>query len=838
MFSGKGDKSSGRSKSLLRLAEEQIAHRRDTADPRARLDQIAFPDVSILSDAEKHRRARAKRERVDNPLLGELGNRPEPIQVEALREPPSEPPRAQVRPFAKEPTPPAIPSVLEQFARIDADLRARAGTARRELEPAAAVSSAPDDTRLPYERDWKPLVDPRHVFDAVRRLKGLLVLCTALGTGLGLIQAVSMEKLYYSTAEVKVGPLGLKVVDNGLKPEGFVAETFAIVDSQLGIIRSPQVIEKVVDDQNLSSDPEFNGDREAGWLQAITQVFQREDANADKKVAAVKKLGERLYAERGAKTFNINITVGSEDPDKAALLAGAIVRSYVAEQRELQSRKLKAASKDLAGPLEELKKQLEQADRAVERYRAENDLVGVDGRMIDDEAILRANDLLSAAKGQTIAANAKAQSVKEITVKGVVDGAVPEELNSTVLNTLRGQHSLAKQKLDGISTRLGDRHPERVQAETELQSIRASITTELRRVSAAMQSDLKRSIQTEQDLAARLTELKEKQGKNRPQIITLRQLESEADELRRIVGDGSLRARQADLSADVDTADIELIGPPRPPEEPVGTSRKLVVAAGILGGFALGLALAVLKGVFDSLRSQVGGAGPARRETPEPTQPDGGGGGMFQPRQQISVAEEVRNTLNALKARTAPAVQQASEPARASLRQPATGHTQSAPGLVPQPVIAQVPFVPAQPFPPQNAPQPHWQQAPQPAFAPNMYAHPPVQPGPMMYTQPGQPSQQPAFVPQQPMFGLQAVPQAWPPMMPQIVQMPAAPLYPFAPEPAPPATQAPTPQPAPQIFNIHQTPSAPVADTRLDDIQRSIEEFRSALTDFSRRKSA
>jgi polysaccharide biosynthesis transport protein len=838
MFSGKGDKSSGRGKSLLRLAEEQIARRRDSADPRARLDQIAFPDVSILTDAEKHRRARARRERVDNPLLSELGRKPEPVELPEMPEMPAEPirtPLRSVRPLA---APPAVPSVLEQFAKIDANLRARAANGSN---PAGAASLAPireASADEAFANEWKPLVDPHQVFDAVRRLKGLIVLTTALGTGLGFMQAITMEKLYYSTAEVQVDPRGLKVVDNGVRPEGFVAETFAVVDSQIGIIRSPQVLESVVKTSNLSEDPEFNGDRQTGWLGAISGLFQREDAMADKKVAAVKMLGERLYVERGAKTFNITITVGSEDPDKAATLAGTIVNSYIEEQRLLQSRKLQTTSEDLAAPLAGLRAELEKADQRVEEYRAENDLVGVDGRMIDDESILRVNDQLSGAKAQTITANAKAKSAKEMTIKGVVDGAVPEELNSTVLNTLRSQYSVAKQKFDGLSTRLGDRHPERIQAETELESIRASITSELRRVSASMQTEVKRSIQTEQDLAARLAELKKKQGDNRPQVITLRQLEREAEELRKIADERSLRAKQTAQQASLDAADITLIGPPRPPEEPVGVSRKLVVAAGILGGFALGLALAVLKGIFDSLRGQVGLRRPSRQDAPLPVPPDGGGG-MFQPRQQMSVAEEVRNTLNALKARTAPAMQQAPEQSpRNQHREPEKAPFTS--GFAQQQSAGMAQGLPLNMAPAHSIAQPHWQGAPQPPFQPQAYAHPPVQPGPMMYPQPIYAPQQPAFVPQQPVFAPQPHVQAWQQQpMPQAVQMPqqAAYAYPFAHEPMRPAPQAPAPQVVPQIFNIHQFPAV-AGDARLDDIQKSIEEFRSALTDFARRKSA
>ncbi len=840
MFSGKGDKSSGRGKSLLKLAEEQIARRRASGDPRAHLDQIAFPDVSILTDAEKHRRARAKRERVNNPLLGELGSRPERVDIPVLPELTLEPKRAEVRHVREEAAKPAIPSVLDQFAKIDADLRTRAvGGADRSLEESSPPASA-SSAGFASESPWRPLVDPRYVFDAIRRLKGLLILCTALGAGLGAIQAISTEKLYYSTAEIKVDPRGLKVIDNGVNPDGFLADSFAVVDSQLGVIRSPTVLEKVVEVEGLYKDPEFNGDRTSGWLDALAGIFGRGDAASDKTRAATKTLGERVYVERGAKTYNITITAGSEDPEKAARIAGKIVEVYVAEQRRQQSDVVLKTSEDLAAPLAQLEEKVKAAEKLVEKFRTENDLIGVDGRMIDDESILRVNDQLSAAKGQTIAANARAKSAKEVTVKGVVDGAVPEELNSTVLNTLRGQFSIAKQKLDGMATRLGSRHPERIQAETELDSIRASIDGELRRVSAAMQTDLKRAIQTEQDLAARLAELKNNQSEKGPEMITLRELQRDLEVKRSVYDARRLRADQAAGQVDLNTANISLAVPPRAAEEPVGPSRKLIVLAGAIAGFALGLGLAILKGIIDSLRSQAAATRPDRGEAPVGPAPNGGGGGgLFQPRPATSVSEEVRNTLNALKARTAPAMERTPEPAAAAYCAPAPQPAQLTPAAMPAPPAPAAP--PAYAYPSQPQPSLPQQWPAHPAFQQQHFPHPPVQPGPMMYPHPAYAPQQPAFVPQQPVFMPQPpMAQVWQQPMPQMVQMPipSPAQHPFAHEAASPASHAPQPAASPQIFNIHQAPAAAPADPRLDDIQRSIEEFRSALTDFARRRTA
>jgi polysaccharide biosynthesis transport protein len=323
-------------------------------------------------------------------------------------------------------------------------------------------------------------------------------------------------------------------------------------------------------------------------------------------------------------------------------------------------------------------------------------------------------------------------------------------------------------------------------------------------------------------------------------MIKLRELQRDVDVRRSVYEARLLRAGQTAEQVDLNTANISLIVPPRAAEEPTGPSRKLIILAGALAGFALGLALAVLKGVMDSLRGQADAARPAR-PAPQlsPTPDGGGGGGMFQPRPATSVSEEVRNTLNALRARTAPAMEQTPEPAAAAHPAPVQQHAQFTQAAVPAPppAAASPPYA----YPSQAQPNLPQQWPAHPAFQHQHFPHPPVQPGPMMYPYPAYAPQQPAFVPQQPVYMPQPpMAQVWQQPMPQMVQMPMpsqAP-HPFAHEAAPPASQAPQPAASPQIFNIHQAAAAAPADPRLDDIQRSIEEFRSALTDFARRRSA
>lgn len=809
MFFGKGDNPSRRGSSLLRFAEDKIAPVRDHDDLRL-VSNEQIPDV-----AERHRRARAKRERVDNVLLSELAKRPdigsEPLEVIGQQEIAASTLKPTSRPLKPEPASASqLPfhDVLGKFDEIDAAFSMRASRS-----PDAGMS-APDEVmdKTPQfvdetSSEWRPLINPRYILDAIRRFKAPILALGMLGAMAGVMVALTTPKFYYASAEVSVDPRGLKVIDNGVNPDTFVSETFAIVDSQVRVMTSPAVLERVAKELNLASDVEFNGSLKEGWLESVTGILSRRDASNDATRSATEYLVDHVFVERGAKTYVIMVTAASEDPEKAALIANKLVEVYISEQRMQQSKTVKETTDDLTNRLEDLKAAVEASEQKVEAYKSENDLIGAEGRMIDDEAILRVNDQLSAARGQTISLNARAKSIRDLSAESVLNGGIPEELNSSVLTALRSQYSSAKQKRDGIATKLGPRHPERIQSESELESLRSSIGSELRRVSASMQTDLKRAIQTEQDLAARLAELKARQGNMGEDLVRLRELQRESDANRSVYEAFLLRARQTGEQIDLNTSNIKVIASARPPRDPVGTSRKLIAIGGLLGGLGLGVASAVLKGIVDSLRSQpvrpAAPRAPRSPANPAPRTPPPSGSGMFRPRAKSSAPVQSRAA-------------QAFAPSNTYA--PAMGAPQSS---APMPheqnwqVQALAPNYAGQ------APQPaqYW---PQPTFAPAM-----VPPGPLMYPQQA-PQAHPVFVPQMP----QAAPVGAPWMQAMLQQQIQPPVQLHMPVYAPhPGFTAPVADPRPVPSMRHE------GDGEVADIRASINEVRKALTDFARRRA-
>ena len=180
------------------------------------------------------------------------------------------------------------------------------------------------------------------------------------------------------------------------------------------------------------------------------------------------------------------VTIGAttEDPEKSALIANTLIEVFFQAYGELQSNTAGRATDELLSRLDELRAGLDAAERKVEKYRAENDLVDAQGKLISDDELVKLNEQLSIARARTIELNARAQSTRSINVDAVLGGGLPEELASNVMSELRSQYAAMKQEADQLSVRLGPRHPQYLAMQAQLSGAREQIANELRRIVA------------------------------------------------------------------------------------------------------------------------------------------------------------------------------------------------------------------------------------------------------------------------------------------------------------------------------------------------------------------
>jgi succinoglycan biosynthesis transport protein ExoP len=778
-----------------------------------------------LSAAERHRLARSRREARSNPLLDALAAQP-----------------------AAEPAPQDIgPRDARASATVASPVTETAPWAARPVAQAQEPSIPPPAAQGVL---WRPLIDPLKIWSGIVRSRWIILAATVAGAALGVVIALSTPKKYESVAELLVDPRDLKISDRNVTEGGLPNDaTLAIVENQVRVLTSGNVLAKVVDKLNLAADPEFNGEEKSFGLKSLVSdlrsIFSRSEKNEGdlRRALAIQGLAKSLDVERGGKTFVVSISAVTQNAEKSALIANTLTETFLESYGDIQSDTAGRAADELTSRLAELQKGVEEAERKVEAYRVEQDLFDAQGRLISDDEMVKLNDQLTIARARTIELNARAASIRDLNPDAVVGGSLPEQISSPVMAELRTQYATSKQEVERLSVRLGPRHPERLAAEAQLAGARESLASELRRISNSIQVDLKRAVQLEQDLASRLAQLKSRQAQVSEDLVTVRELEREAAAKRAVYESFLLRARETSEQRGINTANMSVISVAHPPLEALGPSRSMIVIAATVLGLLAGIGIGGVRGVVDSLRSGGGSPDvpPAPRRAPARSRTEG--------------EDEIDRIMRAAAADWTSVPPPSGKPARSS--RPAEPVKSDAAKAVPGGTADSRPLPPrdegkkgspmnpahAYPFapPPAHAAQPApmpptahmqpWydqqaayaaqQQAAYQAWLaarPPQPAYPPQSPSPQWASWPQQPGYaQPVYpLPQMPL-NMQA-PQAWP----------AQPQYAPPTGWSPPQEAAPPPQP--QSFQ-HQQAQAETSE--IDEIRESLREFRDAVRDLA-----
>ncbi|MER9316404.1 Wzz/FepE/Etk N-terminal domain-containing protein [Mesorhizobium sp. M0659] len=459
-------------------------------------------------------------------------------------------------------------------------------------------------------QEWKPLIDPLQVVRGISRSKLLIVSTTILGTVLGVAVAVSTPKKYEATTQMVIEPGDLKLSDNDLtQPVGQPDAALAVVETRIKMVTSGKVLDKVVADLNLVDDPEFNGQGSGGLgvLSLIRSILSRQDGpggggEVRRQALAVGNLAKSLSVERSGKSFVVSISATTQSADKSAKIANTTRDVFQQEAAQYQFGMAGRATDQLTAKLDDLRKNVETAERKVEDFRATHDLVDAQGHLISDDQMLKLNEQLSVTRARTLELNARAASARSLDVNSVINGTLPEEINSNTMSELRAQYAVLKQEADRAAVRLGPRHPEYQALNAQLDGSRERIAGELRRIASSLQVDLKRSVQLEQDLASRLAQAKVQSGDVNSDLVSLRELERDATAKRSVYEQYLLRAKETGEQQNINTTNINLMTPAQPPLEPNGPSRAVIAMAGLLLGLASGIGVGAMRGAFASLR--------------------------------------------------------------------------------------------------------------------------------------------------------------------------------------------------------------------------------------------
>jgi uncharacterized protein involved in exopolysaccharide biosynthesis/Mrp family chromosome partitioning ATPase len=426
-------------------------------------------------------------------------------------------------------------------------------------------------------------VDIRGLFEILRR-RWLTVLIPALVLGGAALAYVTVTpKLYTTSTLMLLDPRVDRVLqsDAALAGAGFDA---ALVESQVRVVTSDAVFGRVVDSLNLANVREFGGDS--------TDPAERRDD-------ALGVLEKRVAAARADRTYLMEIKATARDPRLARDIANAVAASYLKDQEDAGRAASRRVNEALTSRLTDLKRQLRDAEQAVQAYRAKNNLVGPDGSAVTSQQIAELNQRLIQARAVLASAQARYDQVRRSD-----SASSSAALASTVITALRTQMGEIARREADLSATYGDNHPAVVKVRAELASVRAQIAQEIARISESARNDLAIAQGDVAGLQAELDRLTGRNIEDAGALIELRELQRNADATRALYEAMLARAKESAEQQDLATTSVRILAPAGTPSSASFPPLLFILGVAIALGLGSGAALALVReGGDDRIRT-------------------------------------------------------------------------------------------------------------------------------------------------------------------------------------------------------------------------------------------
>nr|WP_294548966.1 polysaccharide biosynthesis tyrosine autokinase [uncultured Rhodopila sp.] len=378
-----------------------------------------------------------------------------------------------------------------------------------------------------------------------------------------------------------------------------------VVDSQVAVMRSNILLQRVVKSQKLVADPEFGVGPDTGRTvfarvqQAITGFFAEDAAKSQISakdeifppdvLAAIARLRAAFAVERVGRTYVIKVSITSVDRFKAARLANAVADAFIVDKLEARFASAQRATTWLGDHLEQLRTQLRDSEQAVADFRSEHGLITTGKDItLNEEQLSELNAKLVTARADAAEKKAKYDQVLALRSNGGDVQALPDVLRSTVISQLRAQEADVSRREADLIARYSDRHPSVVNVRAERRDIERALGAEVTRIAANLKSEYDVARAGADALQASLAQVSGASSADGRVTVGLRELERTAFVNKTLFEDFLSRAKISEERSTFEVREARLITQATPPSAPSFPPKALTIAIGLVAGLLLG----------------------------------------------------------------------------------------------------------------------------------------------------------------------------------------------------------------------------------------------------------
>ncbi len=444
--------------------------------------------------------------------------------------------------------------------------------ARRGLTP------YPDDVAVTEGSN----LDLGFLFRVLREWRLLILGAVALGLAAAVIVTLLTKPLYRTWVTLEVNPPTVEILDEKTRERATTPDLWDYIATQIGLLKSRSLAERVAQDLNLASNEQFVGtgrDAATRLAMATNQVQGGLDVIPPKEGQLVR------------------FSFTSDSPQMAAVVANGIAENFIGAALQRRFEASTYARNFLQQQIAKTRRELERTERALVAYAQAQGIINTGGEETGDSegAGSLQGDSLVALNRALAEATARRVQAEGAYRQAQLAGGSAEVAENT--SGLRQARAAVEAEYQEKRTFMKPDHPEMLSLRSRIDELSRQIAAERSQVASgratSLLADYRAAVAAERSLEARVGQLKGSVLDLRGRTIQYNILQRELDTNRGLYDALLQRYKEVGVAGGIGTTPVSIVDRAQVPGAPYKPNLMLNLLIGLVAGLVAGIAAAV-----------------------------------------------------------------------------------------------------------------------------------------------------------------------------------------------------------------------------------------------------
>ncbi len=450
-------------------------------------------------------------------------------------------------------------------------------------------------------------IDLKDYLRIIIKRRWLIATILIVLTSIVAIYSFMAEPIYKATAQVLIEKENPKVVD--------VEEVLGVnttgrdyYQTQYEILKSRSLALRVIKVLDLEHNKEFIP-KPPGVIGSIISwfkgIFSKKlpSGPQSKYEKLIDAYLSRLKIEPIRNSRLVKVSFEAKDPTLAAKIANAHARFYIESSIERKFEASKKAVRFLKKRIKEVRKKLEEAEIALQRYREKEGLASVDfeeRQSIILKSLDELNSALNKAKTERIEKESLYRELIKVANNPDKIDSLPAVVENPLIQRLKAEYIKLVAEYYKKGKKYGPAHPVMVRLKSEIRSIKKNIAQEVKNIAESIKVEYKIALENEKEILKAMEEKKKEALLLNKKQIQYNVLKREVDVNRSLYKSLLKRLKETGITEDLKMTNIMIVDHASVPDKPVRPRKGLNIILSIVVGLFLGIFLAFFLEYLDN----------------------------------------------------------------------------------------------------------------------------------------------------------------------------------------------------------------------------------------------